>query len=129
MTRKRNRSRKSRKSGGSSKVERVLSPEFREQEIARCLESGRHRDAIAHLKELLKQERRPEWVASLGDAYRARALDLAYKGMLKEAVVIWRNRAEFCSLPLSDPLFFRLLLGAGQIGQAVALLRETRADL
>jgi hypothetical protein len=37
---------------------------------------------------MLKAEARPEWREGLAAAYRGRALELADKGMLKEALVI-----------------------------------------
>ncbi|MBK5969952.1 MULTISPECIES: tetratricopeptide repeat protein [Thiorhodovibrio] len=64
-----------------------------EQEARAALESGRWRDAIADFKELLKREPRPEWRTALADAYAGRAGELTAKGMLKEALAIWENRA------------------------------------
>lgn len=72
-------------------------PEAREQEAMQALESGRWRDAIQGLKALLKDDaasaRTPARRRALADAYAGRARELSGKGMLKEAAVIWENRA------------------------------------
>ncbi len=71
-----------------------------EQKAQAALASGRHKDASVIYKALLKGERRGVWVAGLGSAYAARASDLADKGMFKEALVIWEQRAASCETPL-----------------------------
>ena len=62
-----------------------------------ALEAGRYRDAIAGLKALLKDDAASERSGArrlaLGEAYAGRAHELTAKGMLKEALVIWENRA------------------------------------
>lgn len=51
-------------------------------------------------------------------------MELADKGMIKEARVIWQNRAEFCRYPLIEPYYIHLLVQAGQIQELVKLIRE-----
>ncbi|MCF6356086.1 MAG: hypothetical protein L3J26_13475 [Candidatus Polarisedimenticolaceae bacterium] len=106
-----------------------LTPEAREQQAIQSLEAGQFKEVIAHCKELLKLERRPEWVEMLAKAYRGRASNLADKGMLKEAAAIWRNRAELCGTSLCDPLFFQLLMATGQIDEALALFTKNQSEL
>ena len=62
--------------------------------------AARYKEAIEHFKELLKRERRPEWLAGLAAAYAGRAEQLAAKDMVKEALALWRTRADACGVPL-----------------------------
>ena len=125
MARKRNRNRKPR--AGAGKPRAGLSREELEARGISLLAAGRFREALADFKKLLQQERRPAWVASLATAYEGRARGLADKGMFKEAIAIWRNRAEACDMPLATPAYFELLFASGQIEPAIRLLREQRA--
>ncbi len=94
-----------------------------------ALAAGRHRDAIAGFKELLKTGRRPEWLEGLSQAYAGRAADLAGKRMFKEAAAIWEQRAAACDLPLPDSRYLLWLLHGGRYGQAAGLYRENLETL
>ena len=87
-----------------------------------ALDSARYKDAIECYKELLKRERKPEWVDELASCYAGRARDLAGKGMIKEGLVLWRNRADLCDKPLVDGFYIDLLLQGGEQEQALRLL-------
>ncbi len=78
-----------------------------------ALAAGRHKDAIVAYKSLLKKERRGVWVTGLASAYAARACELACKGMFKEALVIWEQRATSCGTALytSNHVIWTLLSG------------------
>jgi tetratricopeptide (TPR) repeat protein len=91
------------------------------------LAAGRFRDAVSGYKQLLKQEPRAEWFTGLAEAYAGRARELTAKGMLKEALVMWENRAGLgeCAPPHPDHL--TLLLRAGQIDSARAMLGDLEA--
>ncbi|NBC49526.1 MAG: hypothetical protein GVY22_16450 [Gammaproteobacteria bacterium] len=116
------RKRKKQSSHGGSKAAAAAkqSPEVREREALQALESGHWRDAIQALKALLKDdpdsERTPARRRALADAYAGRARDLTAKGMLKEAAVIWENRAALgADIPPSlDHGILRLRLGDPQ---------------
>lgn len=73
------------------------SPEAREQEAKAALAAERWRDAIQGYKALLKEDAGSSCIAerrqALAAAYAGRARELTAKGMLKEAAVIWENRA------------------------------------
>jgi tetratricopeptide (TPR) repeat protein len=125
MARKRSRNRKNR--AGARKPRASLTQDQLEDRGIRLLAAGRFREAVADFKGLLQQERRPAWVESLAAAYAGRARGLADKGMFREALVIWRNRAETCKLPLADLAYFELLFQTGQIEPALKLIREERA--
>lgn len=92
-----------------------LSPAAIERKAQEDLAGGRHREAIAGFKQLLKQEPRPAWRSALADAYAGRARELAAKDMLKEALVIWENRANLGKEIPFDPEHAALLLRIGRI--------------
>ena len=87
-----------------------------------ALGAGRYKDAIEQFKGLLKGQRRPAWLAGLAAAYAGRAEQLAAKGMLKEAVALWRTRAETCQVALLGGPYVGWLLRSGQAAQALGLL-------
>jgi hypothetical protein len=80
-----------------------------------ALDSGRHKDAIAAYKALLKEERRELWMAGLARAYAGRAVELANKGMIAEALTIWTQRAATCDTTLATPNYLIWMLQAGRI--------------
>ncbi len=89
--------RKKQVSRSAAKASVPQSPEARESESLQALEAGRYRDAITGLKALLKEDAASERSGArrlaLAEAYAGRARDLSDKGMFKEALVIWENRA------------------------------------
>jgi tetratricopeptide (TPR) repeat protein len=93
-----------------------------ESRARQALDGARHREAVELYKELLKQERRPEWVDGLAESYAGRARELADKRMLPEALVVWRNRASLCDRPLAEGPYVDLLLRAGEYELALGLL-------
>ncbi len=101
-----------------------------------ALSASRYKEAIEHYKELLKRERRPDWVEGLAAAYAGRAAQLAEKGLLKEALALWRTRADSCGAPVFEGPYVGWLLQAGEVDQALRLLGgasglppETQAQL
>jgi tetratricopeptide (TPR) repeat protein len=87
-----------------------------------ALGASRYREAIEHYKELLKQERRPAWLEGLAAAYAGRAEQLAQKGMINEALALWRTRADMCGTPLIEGPYVGWLLKTGGGEQALRLL-------
>jgi tetratricopeptide (TPR) repeat protein len=87
-----------------------------------ALGASRYREAIEHYKELLKRERRPAWLAGLAAAYAGRAAQLAAKGLVKEALALWRTRADMCGTPLLEGPYVGWVVQAGEAGQALRLL-------
>ena len=90
-----------------------------------ALRASRYKEAIEHYKELLKRERRPAWVEGLAAAYAGRAAHLAAKGLLKEALALWRTRAEVCGAPVFEGPYVSWLLQAGDTDQVLRLLAGT----
>ena len=83
---------------------------------------ARYKEAIEQFKELLKRERRSAWLDGLAAAYAGRAEQLAAKGMVKEALALWRTRSEACNVPLLDGPYVGWLMKTGQIELALRLL-------
>ena len=110
-------SRKNRPKPGS------VSPSATPQAAEAALAASRYKEAIEHFKALLKRERSPVWLEGLAAAYAGRADQLAAKGMLKEALALWRTRADSCGVPLLDGPYVTWLLQSGDVGQALTLLR------
>ncbi len=99
-----------------------LSPEDIEHKSFEHLSSGRYRDAITGFKQLLKLEPRPAWHSALAEAYAGRARELDAKGMFKEALVMWENRANLGKEIAFEPDHAALLLRLGKVETVCALL-------
>lgn len=92
--------------------------------VARAdLAAGRFREAIGRFKERLKTEDRAEWREGLAAAYAGRAEQLAAKGMLKEALAIWKNRQQLGAAAAFAPAHAAILLRLGLVSEALALYR------
>ena len=63
------------------------------------LNSGQYKEAIELYKALLKQSNKAEWRQALARCYLQRALGFATKGMIKEALVLWENYAQYAEPP------------------------------
>jgi cellulose synthase operon protein C len=87
-----------------------------------ALEAAHYKEAIEQFKELLKRERRSAWLDGLAAAYAGRAGQLAAKGMVKEALALWRTRSEACNVPLLDGPYVGWLMKTGQIELVLGLL-------
>ncbi|MEN8132482.1 MAG: hypothetical protein ABFS45_20340, partial [Pseudomonadota bacterium] len=90
----------------------------------KALQEGQYKTAINIYKALLKGEQRAEWIEALAEAYAGRGWELAAKGMFKEAVTIWRNRAQVCNQSLVNNHYLLWLLQAGNIDEALRLYRN-----
>ncbi|MDN5849602.1 MAG: hypothetical protein L0H63_08150 [Nitrococcus sp.] len=96
---------------------------------AEHLACGRFKDAVADYKRLVKEERRPQWLDGLARSYAGRAEQLACRGMVKEAIALWQNRAAACAESLADPRYLEWLLAAGRGAEAVRLYRQDSETL
>lgn len=105
----------------------AASPPEREQAANKSLHAGRFREAIEGFKELLKTEQRSEWIEALAQAYVGRAGELQAKGMLPEALTIWRNRASACGKPLAHPGYIECLCKSGATAEAFQLVTRMEA--
>jgi len=125
MSKKRNK-----RSAGNKPGPASLSSKALENAAQERLQQGRFREAIAHFKELLKREQREEWRQGLARAYEGRARDLAEKGMLKEALVMWENRHRLGAAAAPTHLAHTaLLLRMGRVQEAVAIFNQAADTL
>lgn len=87
------------------------------------LQAGRFREAMAGFKELLKAGPTAVLRDGLAAAYEGRAGQLAAKGLLKEALVMWENRSALGEMPprLDHAV---LLLRLGRVAPAVEMLGD-----
>ncbi len=118
---KKQKRRKARSGGGQQEVA-TSALEARARE---ALQTLHWRDAIAAYKELLKRESRADWRRGLAEAYAGRAGELAAKGMLKEALAIWENRAALDPAAPMPPDHAALLL---RLDRPDAILAVLAAD-
>lgn len=101
-----------------------LPPANLEQQARQALESKQYKQAIQHLKTLLKQAGdSAQVVAWLQVAYTGRAGQLADQGMLKEAITIWEAAAPY-GLKTSDPRYLGWLMKAKQYSRLLTLYRQ-----
>ncbi len=91
------------------------------------LQRGRFRDAVECYKALVKTEPRPEWLAGLCSAYEGRARALAAKDMRREAIAMWRSRAEVCHKPLWEGPYASWLIAEGQLAEVLGYLSTRNA--
>ncbi len=101
-------------------------PPSRVQDPQGDLEAGRFREAMAGFKDQLKQGDTPEARRGLAAAYAGRAGQLADKGMLKEAWVIWDNRRQLGEALEPSPAHVDLLLRLGLAAEAAGLYAQAR---
>jgi len=74
-------------------------PDSLEQQAHAQLSAGRYKEAIGLYKKLLQVSDSGEWHKKLAYCYVQRALALAAKGMIKEAVVLWENHCQHTQAP------------------------------
>lgn len=110
------------------RTKRQATPGQSSEELAsaaqRHLDDGRFREAISAFKDLLKRAPSARWREGLAAAYAGRAKQLAAKGLLKEALVMWENRQQLGDVASFDPEQIALLLRVGKIGQVMDLYRD-----
>lgn len=94
-------------------------PSIDAEQASAALSAGKYREAAELFKVLLKKEPRPEWTQGLSDAYAGRAAQMAAKGMLQEALALWRTRAQVCGSPLLDGPYLDWLARTGSLDAAL----------
>lgn len=118
-----------RKKKSRSKHAKTRNPEETARAAVEHLEAKRFKDAATDYKQLLKDGRHPEWVEGLASAYAGRAAQLAGRGMVKEAIALWQNRAEACDTDLADPRYLQWLIAADRTREIARLYRQDAAAL
>jgi tetratricopeptide (TPR) repeat protein len=89
---------------------------------AEALEQEKFKEAVELFKLVIRQEPRPEWKASLTDAYRGRARTMAAKSMFKEAAMVLENTIALDGTVRDSRLYISCLLRDGQQSKAAAYL-------
>jgi tetratricopeptide (TPR) repeat protein len=120
MVRKRQKRKQRKRITGISPSRQVTTDTLSDQANT-ALAAGHFKQAVAAFKELIKRERRSEWVDGLDKAYAARATELAEKNMFREAAVIWEQRADACGTPLATSDYIAWLLFTGREERAARL--------
>lgn len=125
---------KKRKKRSASKPSPATLPSAELEAATReALARGRHREAIAGFKALLKRDAKhddeTDWRVGLAAAYAGRAADLAAKEMLKEALVMWENRQQLGAAAPLHPAHTDLLLRLGRVADAVKLVGQAGSTL
>ncbi|WP_295885119.1 hypothetical protein [uncultured Thiohalocapsa sp.] len=127
---KKHKKRSGRGTPKSAQQAQQASPEVRARAAQDALAQGRFRDAVGGFKALLKEdaasEHTPARRLALAEAYAGRARELTAKGMHKEALAIWDNRAALGPEVPPAPEHAALKLRLGDPGPLLALW--ARAD-
>ncbi len=100
-----------------------------EKDASSHFSAGRYKNAAEIYKNLLKHSDNPDWRRQLAECYLQRALNMAEKGMPKEAVVLWENYSEWAEPPLAALENYILwLLSAKNTQKAFARLDRIDAE-
>ena len=83
-----------------------------------ALRAGRFKEAVEVFKQLVRQDKCPEWSGHLGDAYAGRARALADKGMFKEAAMVLENTLPFGATIREPVLYLTCLIRQGSYQKA-----------
>jgi cellulose synthase operon protein C len=83
-----------------------------------ALRAGRFKEAVEVFKQLVRQDKCPEWSRHLGDAYAGRARALADKGMFKEAAMVLENTLPFGATIREPVLYLTCLIRQGSYQKA-----------
>ncbi|NEX22417.1 hypothetical protein G3480_19250 [Thiorhodococcus mannitoliphagus] len=114
-----------RRAASTNRKPSQLSPEALAVQARQNLDANRFRDAIADFKQLVKVESRPEWQQGLADAYAGRARELTAKGMHKEAMVMWDNRAALGTEVSVSVDHMLMMMRAGRLESALEQLARS----
>jgi tetratricopeptide (TPR) repeat protein len=87
-----------------------------------ALRRERFKEAVELFKQAIRAEPRPDWKASLADAYLGRARSLATKGMFKEAAMVLENTLQAQGTVRDPKLFVSCLIRDSQQQKAAAYL-------
>ena len=91
--------------------------------------AGRYKNAAEIYKKLLKPSENPDWRRKLAECYLQRALNMAEKGMPKEAAVLWENYSEWAEPPLAAlEAYILWLLSVNNTQKAFARLDRIDAE-
>ena len=101
----------------------------REERVKTALQHGHDKEAIVHLKQMLKQERRPEWEGWAVEAHQRQTHRLLQAGKFQEAANLFASGHQLCGLPLDCADYIRCLLQLKQTTKAVERYVSARSFL
>lgn len=87
-----------------------------------ALRRERFKEAVELFKQAIRVEPRPDWKASLADAYQGRAWSLARKGMFKEAAMVLENTMQAGGMVREPDLYVCCLIRDRQQQKAATYL-------
>lgn len=90
----------------------------REERVKTAMQHGHDKEAIVHLKQMLKQERRPEWEAWMLEAHHRQTHRLLQTGKYRESVSLFESGHQLCGLSLDCADYIQSLLQLNQTTQA-----------
>lgn len=90
----------------------------REERVKTAMQHGHDKEAIVHLKQMLKQERRPEWEAWALEAHQRHTHRLLQSGECRESVSLFESGHQLCGLSLDCTDYIQCLLQLKQTTKA-----------
>ncbi len=110
-----------------SSTPKKLTTEQLQAQAEQNLLAHRFKAAIVDYKELVHREATPARLDGLADAYLGRSEELAAKGMVKEALMLYQNCMEICQREPDALRHFALLLALPQPAAAQEWLQQRLA--
>ena len=91
--------------------------------------AGQYKEAIDLYKSLLKRTDNADWREALAQCYLQRALVFAEKGLVKEALVLWENYAQYAKPPyLARDRYIGWLLHTNDLAKVKTCLTQLSAQ-
>jgi|GEM_PF-2079389 len=90
----------------------------REERVKTAMQHGHDKEAIVHLKQMLKQECRPEWEAWMLEAHQRQTHRLFQIGKFHESVSLFESGHRLCGLSLDCADYILCLLQFNQTTKA-----------
>jgi hypothetical protein len=130
--RKRNRGQSRKRNIKRASVKMTL--QQREERVKMAMQHGHDKEAIVHLKQMLKQERRPEWVEWTLEAHQRQTHRLFQLGKFQETASLFESGHQLCGLSLDCAEYILCLLNLKQTTKAaeryvLAQFSLSKADL
>lgn len=114
--RKRNKSRSRQRNMKRASVKITL--QQREERVKTAMQHGHDKEAIVHLKQMLKQERRPEWLEWALEAHQRQTQRLYQIERFQEAASLFESGHQLCGLSLDCAEYIFCLLNLKRTTQA-----------
>jgi len=90
----------------------------REERVKTAMQHGHDKEAIVHLKQMLKQESRPEWIEWMLEAHQRQTHRLFQIGKFQESARLFESGHRLCGLSLDCADYILCLLQLSQTTKA-----------